>query len=60
MKISKLLGALLLCLFSSQLLTANEMWIESKAQGNIGQAQEVKIFFGEFSWGKPTPAAKWF
>jgi hypothetical protein len=44
----------------SNLLSAHEMWIETKPLGNIGQAQEVKVFFGEFSWNKPTPTAKWF
>lgn len=59
MKISKLL-LVLLCVLSSHLLAAHEMWIESNAQGKVGAPQEVKVFFGEFSWGKPTSTAKWF
>lgn len=51
---------MLLFLACGHILSAHEMWIESKAKGSVGVAQEVKVFFGEFSWGKPTPAAKWF
>jgi hypothetical protein len=47
-------------LLGSHLLSAHEMWIETKPMGAIGVPQEVKVFFGEFSWNKPTPAAKWF
>jgi hypothetical protein len=59
MKFSRLL-LLLICLVSVQLVSAHEMWIESNAQGKVGVPQEVKVFFGEFNWNKPTPAAKWF
>lgn len=39
---------------------AHEMWLETNPQGKEGQVQEVKVFFGEFSWGNPTETAKWF
>ena len=39
---------------------AHTMWIESSYQGHIGQEQQVKIFFGEFSIDMITPAQKWF
>lgn len=39
---------------------AHTMWIESSYQGNVGQEQQVKIFFGEFSIDMITPTQKWF
>ena len=59
MKLSRLL-LVALFLISSHLLSAHEMWIETNPIGKIGSSQEVKVFFGEFSWNKPTLAAKWF
>ena len=59
MKFSRLL-LVSLFLSGAQQASAHEMWIESKAQGSVGAAQEVNVFFGEYSWGKPTPTAKWF
>jgi hypothetical protein len=59
MKFSRLLIAMLF-LLGTQSLSAHEMWIETKPMGDIGVTQEVKVFFGEFSWNKPTAAAKWF
>jgi len=59
MKLSKMVLALA-CMLGSHLLSAHEMWIESDAQGKVGVPQEVKVYFGEFSWGHPTPTVKWF
>jgi uncharacterized GH25 family protein len=39
---------------------AHALWIETAATGKKGQAQEVKIFFGEYESGEPDSAAKWF
>ncbi|RRD59304.1 hypothetical protein [Tannerella forsythia] len=39
---------------------AHTMWIESSYQGNVGQEQQVKVFFGEFSIDMITPTKKWF
>jgi len=59
MKLSRLFAVLFL-LLGSHWVSAHEMWIETKPVGKIGEAQEIKVFFGEFSWNKPTSAAKWF
>ncbi len=39
---------------------AHTMWIEIKGNGKIGTAQEVFVFFGDYSWGNPTKTAKWY
>jgi len=39
---------------------AHATWIETNATGTKGIAQEVKIFFGEFSEKSISPAAHWF
>lgn len=39
---------------------AHALWIETAATGKKGQAQEVKVFFGEYESGEPDSAAKWF
>ncbi|KAA5537483.1 DUF4198 domain-containing protein [Taibaiella lutea] len=59
MKFSGLLTVIFF-LLTSHILSAHEMWIETKPMGSVGVTQEVKVFFGEFSWNKPTSAAKWF
>lgn len=39
---------------------AHALWIETASTGKKGQAQEVKIFFGEYEGNEPDSAAKWF
>lgn len=39
---------------------SHAMWIETSSTGKKGQAQEVKIFFGEYEANEPDSAAKWF
>lgn len=39
---------------------AHTMWIEVKGNGKIGEAQDVRVFFGDYSWGNPTKTAKWY
>lgn len=39
---------------------AHALWIETSSTGKKGQAQEVKIFFGEYEENEPDSAAKWF
>lgn len=39
---------------------AHTMWIEVKGNGKIGEAQNVRVFFGDYSWGNPTKTAKWY
>jgi hypothetical protein len=55
-----MLVVLLGCFFSETF--AHALWIETASTGKKGTAQEVRIFFGEFSDGHAaaTPTAKWF
>jgi len=39
---------------------AHALWIETASTGKKGQAQEVKVFFGEYESNEPDSAAKWF
>lgn len=41
-------------------LFAHALWIETKATGTKGKAQEISVFFGEFSDNDITASAKWF
>ncbi|KQO33162.1 hypothetical protein ASF10_18990 [Flavobacterium sp. Leaf82] len=59
-KTLKSLAFLLLMLVASPQLFAHALWIETKATGTKGKAQEISVFFGEFSDNDITPAAKWF
>jgi hypothetical protein len=51
---------LLLMLIASPQLFAHALWIETKATGTKGKAQEISIYFGEFSDNDITKADKWF
>jgi hypothetical protein len=55
-----LLAVLLCCFFSETF--AHALWIETASTGKKGTAQEIRVFFGEFSEGyaAATPTAKWF
>ncbi|WP_316735199.1 DUF4198 domain-containing protein [Pedobacter aquatilis] len=46
--------------FSVSSAFAHAIWIETASNGKKGQAQEVKIFFGEYEANEPDSAAKWF
>ncbi|MFD2285632.1 DUF4198 domain-containing protein [Pedobacter petrophilus] len=46
--------------FSVTSAFAHALWIETATNGKKGQAQEVKIFFGEYEANEPDSAAKWF
>lgn len=39
---------------------AHALWIETASTGKKGQAQEVKVFFGEYEGKEPDSAKKWF
>ncbi len=39
---------------------AHALWIETASTGKKGQAQEVRIFFGEYEENQPDSTAKWF
>ncbi|BFM44252.1 hypothetical protein CFS9_28930 [Flavobacterium sp. CFS9] len=47
-------------LIASPALFAHALWIETKAVGTKGKAQEISVFFGEFSDNDITASAKWF
>lgn len=59
-KTLKLVTFLLLMLVATPQLFAHALWIETKASGTKGKAQEISVFFGEFSDNDITPSAKWF
>ncbi|MCZ4242813.1 DUF4198 domain-containing protein [Pedobacter punctiformis] len=51
---------LLLIAFSVSSTFAHALWIETASTGKKGQAQEVKVFFGEYESKEPDSAKKWF
>lgn len=57
---TKLSLLLVLLAFSISSAFAHAMWIETAANGKKGQAQEVKVFFGEYEHNEIDSAAKWF
>ncbi|OXG06198.1 hypothetical protein BC749_102142 [Flavobacterium araucananum] len=59
-KTLKSIAFLLFMLVASPQLFAHALWIETKATGTKGKAQEISIFFGEFSDNDITKANKWF
>jgi hypothetical protein len=50
----------LFMLVATPQLFAHALWIETKATGTKGKAQEISIYFGEFSDNDITKADKWF
>ncbi|PWS27623.1 hypothetical protein DHW03_08535 [Pedobacter yonginense] len=46
--------------FSISNAFAHALWIETPSNGKKGQAQEVRIFFGEYESNQPDSTAKWF
>ncbi|WP_316832547.1 DUF4198 domain-containing protein [Pedobacter aquatilis] len=46
--------------FSVTSTFAHALWIETSSTGKKGQAQEVKVFFGEYEANEPDSAKKWF
>ncbi|RKR08646.1 hypothetical protein C8C83_0229 [Flavobacterium sp. 90] len=59
-KTLKSITFLFLMLVASPAIFAHALWIETKATGTKGKAQEISVFFGEFSDNDITPSAKWF
>lgn len=43
-----------------QSASAHALWIETNASGKKGKAQEVRIYFGEYSMQDLSQAGKWF
>ena len=56
----KTITFLFLMLFAAPQIFAHALWIETKATGTKGKAQEISIYFGEFSDNDITKADKWF
>lgn len=54
------IGLIALFLFISFSTFAHAIWIETNATGNKGKQQEVKVFLGEYSSGKPDSLKNWF
>lgn len=46
--------------FFASNLFAHALWIETKGTGKIGQAQEVKLFYGEYAQNERDITAKWY
>lgn len=59
-KTFKLITFAFLMLFAAPQLFAHALWIETKAAGTKGKAQEISVYFGEFSDNDITKADKWF
>jgi uncharacterized GH25 family protein len=55
---SLVLTLLALCFTSS--LFAHALWIETKASGKVGEAQEVKLFYGEYAQNERDETSKWY
>lgn len=56
----KTIALLFLMFFAAPQLFAHALWIETKAAGTKGKAQEISVYFGEFSENDITKADKWF
>nr|WP_315220661.1 DUF4198 domain-containing protein [uncultured Flavobacterium sp.] len=56
----KTISFLFLMLVTAPQLFAHALWIETKAVGTKGKAQEISVYFGEFSENDITASAKWF
>jgi uncharacterized GH25 family protein len=46
--------------FSVTSTFAHALWIQTASTGKKGQAQEIKVFFGEYAEKNPDSVAKWF
>lgn len=55
----KLTLTLLLLALSTSMLFAHSLWIETAAKGKVGQAQTVKLFFGEYAQEERDELSKW-
>lgn len=55
---SLLLTFVALCFASS--LFAHALWIETKGKGKVGEAQEVKVFYGEYAQNERDETSKWY
>ena len=53
------LMVLLLTLCTNQIF-AHALWIETNGTGKIGQAQQVKLFYGEYAQNERDSVVKWY
>jgi len=60
MKAIKSVLFMLAGVFFASNLFAHALWIETKGTGKIGQAQEVKLFYGEYAQNERDITAKWY
>jgi len=60
MKAIKSLLLTLTGVFFASSLFAHALWIETKGTGKIGQAQEVKLFYGEYAQNERDVTSKWY
>ena len=56
----KTLLSIILGLFSFTTSLAHALWIETNADGAIGKAQEIKIFYGEYAAKEFEETTKWY
>jgi len=47
-------------MFFASSLFAHALWIETKGTGKVGEAQEVKLFYGEYAQNERDVTAKWY
>lgn len=52
--------ASVLLLFVSSEIFAHALWIETNATGRKGQAQEIKVFYGEYAEFSPEKVKDWY
>lgn len=55
---SILLALVAICFASSSF--AHALWIETKGNGKVGAAQEVKVFYGEYAQNERDVTSKWY
>lgn len=58
-KMKSLLMAIALVL-AVNTVNAHALWIEAKTTGKVGQAEEVKIFYGEYASNERDEISKWY
>jgi len=60
MKAIKSVLLTLAAMFFVSNLFAHALWIETKGTGKVGQAQEVKLFYGEYAQNERDSISKWY
>jgi len=60
MKYFKSLLFTLAGLFFAANLSAHALWIETNSSGKVGQAQQVKVYYGEYAENERDETGKWY